>query len=76
MSGKTVVTSNKECVAKYGKELSECAVRNGVSYLYEASVGGGIPIINAMLNALTANKIVNHRNENGEFKSRKTRYTS
>lgn len=57
-SGKSVVTSNKECVAKYGKELSECAVRNGVSYLYEASVGGGIPIINAMLNALTANKIV------------------
>lgn len=44
-AGKNVVTSNKACVDKYGAELDAVAAENGVSYLYEASVGGGIPII-------------------------------
>ena len=44
-AGKSVVTSNKACVDKYGEELERVAVENGAVYLYEASVGGGIPII-------------------------------
>lgn len=56
-SGKSVVTSNKEVVAKYGDILLETAKRNNVCYLYEASVGGGIPVISPLLNCLTANKI-------------------
>ncbi len=44
-AGKSVVTSNKACVDKYGAELESVAAENGVVYLYEASVGGGIPII-------------------------------
>ena len=44
-AGKNVVTSNKAVVDKYGRELEEAARENGVVYLYEASVGGGIPII-------------------------------
>lgn len=43
LAGKNVVTSNKEVVANYGAELLEIARENGVSYLFEASVGGGIP---------------------------------
>ena len=43
--GKNVVTSNKELVATYGDELFALARENGCKYLYEASVGGGIPII-------------------------------
>lgn len=56
-SGKSVVTSNKEVVAKYGDILLETAKKNNVCYLYEASVGGGIPVISPLLNCLTANKI-------------------
>ena len=56
-SGKSVVTSNKEVVAKYGDVLLEAAKRNNVCYLYEASVGGGIPVINPLINCLTANKV-------------------
>ena len=44
-AGKSVVTSNKAVVDKFGKELEAAAKENGVVYLYEASVGGGIPII-------------------------------
>ena len=55
--GKTVVTSNKELVATYGDELFELASENGCAYYYEASVGGGIPIIRPMKNCLAANKI-------------------
>ncbi|MBQ5837184.1 MAG: homoserine dehydrogenase, partial [Clostridia bacterium] len=44
-AGKSVVTSNKAVVDKYGRELEEAARENGAVYLYEASVGGGIPII-------------------------------
>ncbi len=58
MAGKSVVTSNKEVVANFGAELLSIARENGVSYLFEASVGGGIPIIRPMWQCLAANKIV------------------
>lgn len=57
LAGKNVVTSNKEVVSKFGTELLEIAKQNNVRYLFEASVGGGIPIIRPMNNDLTANKI-------------------
>ncbi len=44
-AGKSVITSNKELVAEHGCELLRLAQEKGVSYLFEASVGGGIPII-------------------------------
>lgn len=56
-AGKSVVTSNKELVATYGTELLQIAYEKGVQYLFEASVGGGIPVIAAMMNNLGANKI-------------------
>ncbi|MBQ4629558.1 MAG: homoserine dehydrogenase [Clostridia bacterium] len=55
--GKTVITSNKELVATFGDELFELAKENGCSYYYEASVGGGIPIIRPLKNCLAANRI-------------------
>ena len=57
LARKHVVTSNKEVVAKFGTELLSIAKENGVRYLFEASVGGGIPIIRPMNNDLVANKI-------------------
>ena len=57
-AGKSVVTSNKELVAAYGAELLEIAKEENVNYLFEASVGGGIPIIRPMNQCLVAN-IVN-----------------
>ncbi len=57
MSGKSVVTSNKELVATHGPELLQMAKDNGVSYLFEASVGGGIPIIRPLNQCLAANEI-------------------
>lgn len=56
-SGKSVVTSNKELVATYGTELLEIAREKNVNYMFEASVGGGIPIIRPMHQCLTANNI-------------------
>ena len=56
-AGKNVVTSNKEVVANFGTELLELARENNVNYLFEASVGGGIPIIRPMWQCLAANKI-------------------
>ncbi len=56
-AGKSVVTSNKELVAKYGYELMQLAREHEVSYLYEASVGGGIPIIRPLKQCLAANEI-------------------
>ncbi len=56
-AGKSVVTSNKELVATYGTELLEIAIRNNVNYMFEASVGGGIPVIRPLHQDLTANKI-------------------
>ncbi len=57
MSGKSVVTSNKELVATYGPELLKLAKDNDVNYLFEASVGGGIPIIRPMSSCLLSNDI-------------------
>ena len=56
-AGKSVVTSNKEVVAKFGVELCEIAAEKGVRYMFEASVGGGIPIIRPMMTDLASNKI-------------------
>ena len=56
-SGKTVITSNKELVATYGDELFAIAKENGCAYFYEASVGGGIPIIRPLRNCLAANRV-------------------
>ncbi|MBQ9978491.1 MAG: homoserine dehydrogenase [Clostridia bacterium] len=58
LAGKSVVTSNKEVVSKFGAELLALARQNNVRYLFEASVGGGIPIIRPLNNDLTANKII------------------
>lgn len=55
LAGKHVVTSNKELVATHGAELLKIAKDNNVNYLFEASVGGGIPIIRPMFQCLTAN---------------------
>lgn len=55
--GKSVCTSNKELVAQYGPELLEIAKENNCNYLFEASVGGGIPIIRPLNYSLTAEKI-------------------
>jgi len=57
LAGKSVVTSNKELVAKHGCELLKIAAENNVSYLFEASVGGGIPIIRPLHQCLAANEI-------------------
>ena len=55
--GKSVVTSNKELVAQKGAELLALARENKVNYLFEASVGGGIPIIRPLHMCLAANRI-------------------
>ena len=56
--GKSVVTSNKELVAAKGAELLRIAQDNNVNFLFEASVGGGIPIIRPMSQCLAANDVV------------------
>lgn len=55
-AGKSVCTSNKELVATKGEELLRIAEEHGVNYMFEASVGGGIPIIRPMLRCLAANE--------------------
>ena len=55
--GKSVCTSNKELVAKHGPELLSIAKAHSCNYLFEASVGGGIPIIRPLNYSLTAEKI-------------------
>ncbi len=57
LAGKSVVTSNKELVATYGHELLSIAKERNVNYLFEASVGGGIPIIRPITQCLTANEL-------------------
>jgi homoserine dehydrogenase len=57
LAGKSVVTSNKELVATHGYELMQIARDKGVNYLFEASVGGGIPILRPITQCLAANKI-------------------
>ena len=56
-AGKSVVTSNKELVAAKGDELLKTAKENNVNFFFEASVGGGIPIIRPISQCLAANKI-------------------
>jgi homoserine dehydrogenase len=56
-AGKYVVTANKEVIAKHGAELRALAHERGVDILYEASVGGGIPIIAPLKRDLLANEI-------------------
>jgi len=57
-SGKNFCTSNKELVAKHGPELVELAKKNSVNFLFEASVGGGIPIIRPINESLTPDDVV------------------
>ena len=57
LAGKSVVTSNKELVATHGAELLKIAKEKNANYLFEASVGGGIPIIRPMAQCLAANAI-------------------
>lgn len=56
-SGKSVATSNKELVAKHGSELLAIAREKNINFLFEASVGGGIPIIRPLNSSLTADEI-------------------
>ncbi|MCH5253601.1 MAG: homoserine dehydrogenase [Lachnospiraceae bacterium] len=57
LAGKSVCTSNKELVANHGPELIRLARENHCNYLFEASVGGGIPIIRPLNYSLTAEKL-------------------
>ncbi|MBE7044658.1 MAG: homoserine dehydrogenase [Ruminococcaceae bacterium] len=57
LAGKSVVTSNKELVATYGVELLAIAEEKNVNYMFEASVGGGIPIIRPLATCLAANRV-------------------
>ncbi|HHV30759.1 homoserine dehydrogenase [Acetivibrio mesophilus] len=57
MNKKTVVTANKELIAKHGLELQTVARENGVGLYYEASVAGGVPVIKILAESLQANKI-------------------
>ena len=57
-TGKSVVTSNKELVAAKGAELLKIAQKNNLNFLFEASVGGGIPIIRPISQCLAANEVV------------------
>lgn len=56
-AGKSIVTSNKELVASHGHELIAIAKEKNLNYLFEASVGGGIPIIRPITQCLAANKL-------------------
>lgn len=56
-AGKNVVTSNKELVATHGYQLLKLAREKGVNYLFEASVGGGIPIMRPLVQCMAANQI-------------------
>lgn len=57
LAGKSVVTSNKELVARHGCELIKIAAEKGINYLFEASVGGGIPVIRPICQCLAANNV-------------------
>ncbi|BDZ66939.1 homoserine dehydrogenase [Methanobacterium ferruginis] len=56
-NGKHVVTANKALLAKHWQELMDCAHRNGVRICFEASVGGGIPLLEPLNEGLAANNI-------------------
>ena len=57
LAGKHVVTSNKELVAAHGRELLAIAREKNVSYLFEASVGGGIPVLRPLSQCLSGNRV-------------------
>ena len=57
LAGKSVVTSNKELVAAHGRELLDIAREKNVNYLFEASVGGGIPVLRPLFQCLAGNEI-------------------
>ena len=57
LSGKSVCTSNKELVAAHGAELIHIAEEKAVNFFFEASVGGGIPIIRPLNQCITADEI-------------------
>lgn len=57
LAGKSVCTSNKELVARHGPELLQIARERNINYLFEASCGGGIPIIRPLNSSLTADEI-------------------
>lgn len=57
-AGKSVVSSNKELVATHGRRLLDLAAEKGVVYLFEASVGGGIPILRPLSECMAANEIM------------------
>lgn len=61
LAGKSVCTSNKELVATKGDELLKIAKEKNVNYLFEASVGGGIPLLRPMMQCLAANEILEIR---------------
>jgi homoserine dehydrogenase len=56
-SGKSVVTANKAIIARHGKELFDLAAANNCEILFEASVAGGIPVLRALREGLSANRI-------------------
>ena len=56
-AGKHVVTANKQLVAEHGCELLQLAKSKQVNYLFEASVGGGIPILHPLTQCMAANRI-------------------
>ncbi|MFC2607923.1 MAG: homoserine dehydrogenase, partial [Selenomonas sp.] len=55
--GKNVVTANKDVVAQFGKDMFEAMEKHGVDFHFEASVGGGIPIVMPLKQCLTANRV-------------------
>lgn len=61
VAGKNVITSNKEVVARHGDEFIRLAAESGVSYRFEAAVGGGIPVIAPLISSVRQNKIIEVR---------------
>ena len=57
MAGKHVVTANKQLVAEHGRELLRIAAEHNVCYLFEASVGGGIPVLHPLTQCMSANQV-------------------
>ncbi len=57
LKGKSVCTSNKELVAAHGAELIRIAEEKNINYLFEASVGGGIPVLRPLISSITADRI-------------------
>ncbi len=58
LNGKHVVTSNKNLVAEKGAELIELAKQKSINFLFEASVGGGIPIIRPLMSSITGDEVL------------------